>query len=480
MTDRKDETGKGPGQPGEGPRRPYATIDLQATEVGGASDKPAAGDENRAAESSEDEAARPSLGARLAGARDWARSTGQGSGVATHVGAGVAGGAVTLGAAALFGLLGGDGQQQVAPDVGKRIAALEDQLRQRPAAGDVNTKLAQAEGRLKGLEDQARSVAALNDAQTKLAASVKALETRGNSPDMTSKLAKIETTVAALSANDRSGQATALADKLTTIEKQVNDALEATKSSGERADRMLADAKNEASGLGKRLDALRADVDERLKGSAKGADVSALSAKIGAFDRDLQGFLKGESERTSNAQRVLLALEIGNLKRAMDRGEPFAEQLKAVRKLAGSTLNLAPLERYAQDGVPTLLALSKEFRQVADTAADTEAEPTDGSVLDRLMSGARSIVRVRKAGYDPNDTSTEAVLGRMETGLKDGRLDEVMAQGSKLPPKAALVAEDWLKKVEARRTVDRAVADIEMAMKTSLTAGPAPAAEPKR
>ena len=96
------------------------------------------------------------------------------------------------------------------------------------------------------------------------------------------------------------------------------------------------------------------------------------------------------------------------------------------------------------------------------------------------MSGARSIVRVRKAGYDPNDTSTEAVLGRMETGLKDGRLDEVMAQGSKLPPKAALVAEDWLKKVEARRTVDRAVADIEMAMKTSLTAGPGPAAEPKR
>jgi hypothetical protein len=479
MTDRKDEAGNGPGKPGEGPRRPYATIDLQATEVSAESNKPAAGDESPAAGPSEDEAARPSLGARLAGARDWARSTGQGSAVATHVGAGVAGGIVTLGAAALFGLLPSDGQQ-VAPGAGKRIAALEDQLRQRPAAGDVNAKLTQAESRLKGLEEQARTVAALNDAQSKLAANVKALEGRGSSPEVTNRLSKIETTVAALSGNDRSGQSAALADKLTTLEKQVGDALEASKASSERIDRMLADAKTQAGDLGKRLDALRADVDERLKGSAKGTDVSVLSAKIGAFERDLQGFLKGEGERTSNAQRVLLSLEIGNLKRTMDRGEPFAEQLKAVRRLAGNTFNVAPLERYAQDGVPTLLALSKEFRQVADTAADTEAEPTDGSVLDRLMSGARSIVRVRKAGYDPNDTSTEAVLGRMETALKDGRLDEVMAQGSKLPPKAALVAEDWLKKVEARRTVDQAIADIEMAMKTSLTAGPAPAAEPKR
>ena len=470
MTDRKDETGKGPGSPGEGPRRPYATIDLQATEVGGESGKPA-GDQ--------DETARRSFADRLAGAREWTRSVGQGGAMATHVGAGVAGGIVTLGAAALFGLLSSDGQQ-VAPDASKRIAALEDQLRQRPAANDVNAKLTQAENRLKSLEDQTRTVAALNDAQSKLAANVKALEGRGSSPEVTNRLAKIETTVAALSGNDRSGQSAALADKLTTLEKQVGDALEASKATSERIERVLADAKTQAGDLGKRLDALRADVDERLKGSAKGTDVSALSAKLGAFERDLQGFLKGESERTSNAQRVVLTLEVGNLKRAMDRGEPFTEQLKAVRKLAGNSINLSPLERYASDGVPTLPTLAKEFRQVADAATDAEAEPSEGSVLDRLMSGARSIVRVRKAGYDPSDTSTEAVLGRMETALKDGRLDEVMVQGGKLPPKAALVAEDWLKKVEARRTVDRAVADIETAMKTSLTAGPAPAAEPKR
>ena len=490
MTDRKDETGKGqgPGQSGEGSRRPYATIDLKATEVPG-EDKTAGaamGSETMGSqtgpEGSQSSFPPPNPEADTeAGAppsdteTDTPRPVAQRTPFATHLAAGVTGGAVTLGAAALFGLLSSGDGQQVHPDVGKRIAALEQR-----APADVSTKLAQTDTRLKGLEEQARTLAAINDAQNKLAANIKALEARGNTPELNNRLAKIETSVAALSANDSTGQAAALADKLTGLEKQVNDALEVSKSGSQRIDRGLADVKTESNALSKRLETLKGDLDERLKTSAKGTDVSALSAKLGAFESDLQGFLKGESDRSNNAARVLLALEIASLKRTMDRGERYSEELKAVQKLAGNTLNLAPLQKYAQDGAPTLPALTKEFRQVADAAMDAEAEPSDGSVLDRLVSSARSIVRVRKSGYDAGDQSTEAVLGRMDTALTEGRLDEVMAQGSKLPPKAALVAEDWLKKVEARRTVDRALADIEMAMKTSLTAGPAPAAEPRK
>ena len=48
----------------------------------------------------------------------------------------------------------------------------------------------------------------------------------------------------------------------------------------------------------------------------------------------------------------------------------------------------------------------------------------------------------------------------------------MLDQGKKLPPKAALAAEDWLKKVEARHAVDRSIADIEAALKSSLVAHP--------
>jgi hypothetical protein len=359
------------------------------------------------------------------------------------------------------------------------MAELEQAIRQRASMqSNDSAKLAQAESRLKDLEQQTRTLAALSDTQAKLAASIKSLEARSPTSDYANRLAKIETTVAALSANDRSGHAGALAEKLTALERQVGEAMDVARSGAERTERDLAAAKAEVSSLAKRLETLRAETDQRLKTTAGAADLGSVAAKLTGFERDLQAFLKGEGERASNATRVLLALEIANLKRAMDRGQRYSAEIDAVRRLAGKTINLAPLERYSLEGAPALAALAKDFRRVADTALDAEAEPSDGSVVDRLMSGARSIVRIRKTGHSAEDTSTEAVLGRMEAALKEGSLAEVLEQGKKLPPKAALAAEEWLKKVEARYTADRALADVELALKTSLAAGTA--AEPKR
>jgi hypothetical protein len=496
MTDKKDEPGQGPAKPGDAPRRPYATIDLQATEVGGKdkSERPAASGSAKPAAgpsglpppgAGKSDAGRSGLAARLAAARVWSRRATRSNTFLSHVAAGVAGAVLTLVAATLFGLVSGDGTggRQIAPDIDQRLATLEQTLRQRTTTpgGDVQTKLAQTDTRLKGLEEQTRAIAALSDTQTKLQATLKALEARNSSPEYVNRVAKLETALAALSAGDKSGtQAAALADKLTELEKLINDAAEASKSGSVRADRDLAVLKTDASRLGQRLEALKGEIEERFKGTARSADLASMTAKLAAFEQDLQGFLKGEGERTSNAARVLLTLEIANLKRAMDRGDRYAAELDAVRKVAGTTLNLAPLQRYSLEGAPTLPALTKDFRRVANAAIDAEAEPADASVLDRLVSGARSIVRVRKAGHDPADASTEAVVGRMEAALKDGRLGEVLEQGRKLPPKAALAAEDWLKKVEARHAVDRSIADIETALKSSLGARPAPAPEPKR
>jgi hypothetical protein len=119
--------------------------------------------------------------------------------------------------------------------------------------------------------------------------------------------------------------------------------------------------------------------------------------------------------------------------------------------------------------------LTEEFRRVADKALDAETERPDASVLDRLAAGARSIVRVRKAHYDPGDDSVEAVLSRMEGALKDGRIGEALEQGKRLPPKAALAAGDWLRKLEARHAADRAIAGVEAALKASLASQPVPA-----
>jgi hypothetical protein len=486
MTDKTDDTGKGPQKPGEGPRRPHATIDLKATEVGGGSRAGSgAARENTRAGAVPPPGAAPKRSAfadRLAAMRRLGRSTLGSNTFLSHVAAGVAGAVVTLVVGGLFGLWGGGspGGQSVPVDVGRRLAAIERKAAQLPAASnDVADKLAATEARVKTLEERTANVTALANEHAKLAARAKALESRVGSPEVLSRLAKLETSMAALASSGKAGNgqpSEALSNKLAELEKLATEAGEAARSATQRMDRDLAGVRTEAARLGQRLDGLKTEVEAQFKGAARSSDLAPVMSKLAAFEKDLQGFVRGETDRSANATRVLLTLELANLKRAMDRGDRYAAELEAVKQAAGGALKLTALERHKLDGVQTQPELAKQFRAVANAAIDAETEPADASVLDRLVAGAKGIVRVRKAGHDPSDTSVEAVTGRMEAALSVGRLGEVLAQGKTLPPTAALAAEDWLRKVEARYAVDQAMAEIEAGLKSSL----ARPAEPKR
>jgi len=487
MSDNTDDTGKGPQKPGEGPRRPHATIDLKATEVGGGgrAGSGAAKDNARAGALPPPGAAprRSAFADRLTAMRRLGRSTLGRNTFLSHVAAGVAGALVTLVVGGLFGLLGGGspGGQSVSADVGRRLAAIERKAAQLPAApSDVAGKLASTEARVKTLEDRSANVTALADAHAKLATQAKALESRVASPELLGRLTKLETSMAALAANGKTGdglQSNALSGKLADLEKLATEAGTAARSAMQRMDRDLTGVKTEAAQLGQRLDTLKGEIEAQFKGAARSSDLAPVLSKLAAFEKDLQGFVRGETDRRANATRVLLTLELANLKRAMDRGDRYSAELEAVKQAAGGALKLTALERHKLDGVQTQAELAKQFRAVANNAIDAEAESADASVLDRLVAGAKGIVRVRKAGHAPSDTSVEAVTGRMEDALKEGRLGEAIAQSKTLPPKAALAAEDWLRKMEARYAVDQAMAEIEADLKSSLAARPA---EPKR
>ena len=141
---------------------------------------------------------------------------------------------------------------------------------------------------------------------------------------------------------------------------------------------------------------------------------------------------------------MLLSLELASLKRVMDRGEPFVGRACRRQEGAGDKLdlklNLVPLERYMREGVPTATELAKSFRKVANAMLDAEAEPAD-AIDRRSPAVGRTLDRARAQGRatSADDTSVEATVGRMDGALKEARLAEVLAQGKKLPPKAALV-----------------------------------------
>ena len=83
------------------------------------------------------------------------------------------------------------------------------------------------------------------------------------------------------------------------------------------------------------IEAFKADMAAQLKAVTRPQDLAAALApatdKIAAMEKDLQSVLANEEQRKANAERVVLALEIGNLKRAIDRGAKYAAELAAVK-----------------------------------------------------------------------------------------------------------------------------------------------------
>ena len=106
-----------------------------------------------------------------------------------------------------------------------------------------------------------------------------------------------------------------------------------------------------------------------------------------------------------------------------------------MKKNAGGRLNLTVLEKFQNQGVPTIVDLAKAFQPLANAILDAVAEPANGSIVDRLLTSAKTVVRVRKTSHSPDDVSAEAVVGRMETALKESRLGDVLSEAKKLPPK---------------------------------------------
>lgn len=481
MTDKTDEIGKGPHRPGEAPRRPYATIDLKATEIGRAersqplpsgTGKPEAASGGDlpppAARIGRATATWLAFASGMAAAGAWALRTVRSNTFLSHMTAGVAGAVLILAMTSVLGLFTvREGNDRIVADANRRLAAVEKSLLQRPALPEeVQAKLVANDARLAKLQEQVQA------AQAKLAADAKALDARVPPPGVMERIAKLETDLAALPAD---GKATGLPD----LEKLASEASEA-KSASARVERDLATVKDETASVRRGLDALKGYVADLLKDTAKAGDVASILTKLSAMERDVQAVLNTEGKRAAGTQQVLLTLEITNLKRALDRGDSYARELDAVRKTAGENVDLAALDRYSLTGVPPLGALTQEFRRVSNAALDAEGERADASVLDRLMAGARSIVRLRKAHHDADDTSVNATLGRMESALKDGNVGETLAQGKRLPPKAALAAEGWLRRLEARYAADRALADMEAALKASLASQRLSAPEPKR
>lgn len=499
-------------------KRPHATLDLKATEVkaAGAAPGPAPASSysqagksepnySGAPKSADAPRARPSPPPTSAPAALKPRG-----GFLSHLAAGLAGGVLAV-AAANFILpeIGVESEASRQADansaLASRVGAVEKKLAT-PAASELEQKVAD-------LEAAAGAIPELKDAHARLVADTKAAlaaaESDAGAPEQLARLSALESKFKALAdagANDpnagRVEQFAALTGKVADLEagfakqlaelrKSVDERVAATTGASgpadmsERLDALKADVNQTAAALqsaNEETSSVKAEISALKSSLVKASDVAAAIApveqRVSALDETMRSVVQAEADRKTYTERVALSLELQSLKRALDSGRPYANELDAVKRLAAADIDLAALEQFKTTGVPPLADLANEFRPVAHAAIIAETPAAEGGVVDKLIAGAKSVVSIRKVGHAPDDKSTEATVGRIELALKDGRLADAVSESDALPAKARGVAAPFFEKVAARVAIESAVDRLEAQLKSSL--GAAQAAPPSQ
>jgi len=391
-------------QPARRKRRAAATIDLTATEMPPLSDAPPVDEPARAPP--------PQPGEPVA-----ART---GGGIFALLVAGLAGGAIVVLAALGFWLSGLLPARQAGPaDVDAQVAALQAQMRdltnRPPAAPDK----------------------ALLDA-------------------LAQRVGRIEDTISKLPAGDAG-----VAAKLAAADSAMKSLGVALAALNRRTDDVAVNAgvaRERADAAAQAVAGLQGSVQEAAKASAAGispADFQSLQDRIAALEiatkaarAEIAG-IAGKTSGSDNAARLALSAEV--LRDAVVIGAPYADELAAVKQLAGDDKTLAALAPYAASGVPSAQALAQQLGALLPALLRSSgAQAPQGGFLERLQANAGRLVRIRPVDAPPGDDPS-AVMARIEIAAAKADIAAAVSDIGKLPDAARQQAAGWVGQATARQ-----------------------------
>jgi hypothetical protein len=268
--------------------------------------------------------------------------------------------------------------------------------------------------------------------------------------ELTNRLARLEAAVAA----PRPAPDAALANHVSTIEGEVKALVESVGILGRRSDDAVAAAREAATRAEVNAAAV-AELSQKLARQAPAADRSeldALAARVAGVERSEKS-VEAELAKLPNAapdRASRLAIAASVLNAAVERGAPFAAELATAKALTADPKTLAPLEPFANSGVPSAPALSRQLAALVPALrAATGDAPRENGVLDRLAANAEKLVRIHPlkdvAGSDPG-----AIISRIEVKATQSDIPGALAELAQLPAPARAPAEAWIKQAQAR------------------------------
>jgi hypothetical protein len=182
------------------------------------------------------------------------------------------------------------------------------------------------------------------------------------------------------------------------------------------------------------------------------SDLDALTARIAPLESTVKTLADDIKHETATADdraaRLTVAAEA--LRAAVERSAPYQAELAAVKSLGADPSATAPLEPFAEAGVPRAAALAHELASLAP-ALRQAAEPvaSNSSFLDRLENNARRLVEITPIDAPPGDDPASAVT-RISVDAAHTDIAAALADIAKLPDAAKPLAAAWVEKAQTR------------------------------
>ncbi|MBP2301720.1 mitofilin family membrane protein [Azospirillum picis] len=205
-----------------------------------------------------------------------------------------------------------------------------------------------------------------------------------------------------------------------------------------------------------------AAVEQAVSAAAGGSQAAqALRGEVDSLKQQVSSVSQSvEQRQDASTAAQALVLAAGQLRASLAGGQPFQQDLQAVRSLniadAGVTQPLDAVAPYASKGVPTRAQLNDRFEPLAGEIVRAEARGDGSGWLDKVTGKLSTLVTVRREGGGVVGTGADAVVARAEAALKEGNLAKAVDELGTLQGPAAQTAAPWLADAKARLAADQA------------------------
>ncbi|HTJ65579.1 MAG TPA: mitofilin family membrane protein [Alphaproteobacteria bacterium] len=317
-----------------------------------------------------------------------------------------------------------------------------------------------------------------------LQARVAALEAHeGGNADLDARIAKLEAQQAqggpipSVTAQAQPKSAAAPdGERLAAIEQQLNDLKGATAQSAQIA-KGLTDLQVAAGGRELLAQSIR---DIQTSTAATQGEVDRLATQVAADRARLDAAEKSLSERRQQGLRAEAAiLGVGQLRDALATSKPYVSQLSALRALVAMdpemTAQLDQLKANAENGVPTLEDLQKEFARLAPDIVRGAVVGDGQSWWRQALYHVESVISVRRIGDSVPGDEVDAIVARAEGKLDEGDIQGAIDGLAALNGLPAETVGPWVAEAKQRIAADQAEAELTRLAIARVSAGTLPA-----